>query len=671
MKGRYNIAVVCTILALTVRIVAGCVIKLESMAQLGSNNNIYFMFSLLAFTSFFGKRSIITFVSLFLVAANISFVFIIKELYATTLMNYIIGSTINSTITLIVVFIISYFISRIADSALLKTQNELENNKKLSGKLENQVLELQSMNDEMETMNEDLVDMSRALMASNAETRIFKELADASTQGFIISDTKGSITYTNEAMKELINNDAADAVTGKQLTALYPDEYSRKLADEIMPQIKDRGHWTGELPICAAGGSVIPTLQNIFMIGGGEKKSISYATIVTDLREQKKLEEQLVQAQKMDAVGRLAGGIAHDFNNFLTAITGYSDLLHSQMDADDPRINEVKEIMKAADRSSALTRQILSLTKKQMVRPVPVDLNSEVREMNRILTRTISENIELSIILDESVHAILIDPVQIEQIILNMVINARDSMPGGGKLIIRTESRHFSGENSTRTSGSRPGYFSCLSIEDSGTGIKKENLEKIFEPFFTTKEPGSGTGLGLSITKSIVEKNGGWITVQSETGRGTVFQVYFPAIKEGAQIIEKKKTPINKLKGNGETILIVEDQDEVRKFAATALSGSGYRIFEASTIAEGLAVLEKHEAVIDCIFSDLMLPDTTGTELYKRVKDKNKSIKFILCSGYAEMESSWKEIIDKEYPFIAKPYSLNELLQIIYLTLNS
>ena len=438
-----------------------------------------------------------------------------------------------------------------------------------------------------------------------------------------------------------------------------------------MPLVKTRGHWTGELPICAAGGPIIPALQNIFIIGGKEKKPMSFATIVTDLREQKKLEEQLIQSQKMDAVGRLAGGIAHDFNNFLTAITGYSDLLHSQMDENDPRILEVKEIMKAADRSSALTRQILSLTKKQMVRPVPVDLNSEVSEMNKILTRTIGENIELSIILDSAMHAILIDPVQIEQIILNMVINARDSMPGGGKLIIRTESRQFSEDDVARFPGSRPGNYSCLSIEDTGTGIKTEILGRIFEPFFTTKEPGSGTGLGLSITKSIVEKNGGWITVQSEAGRGTVFHVYFPAIKEGAKITEKVKTPINKLKGNGETILIVEDQDEVRKFAATALSGSGYRIFEASTIAEGLEMMEKHGDVINCIFSDLMLPDTTGTELYKKIVETNSAIKFILCSGYAEMESSWKEIINKDYPFIAKPYSLIELLQVIYVTLNS
>ena len=215
VKGRYNMAVTCTILALTMRIVAGCFIKLESMAQLGSNNNIYFMFSLLAFTSFFGKRSIITFVSLFLIAANISFVFIIKELYATTQMNYIVGSTINSTITLVIVFILSYFISRIADTALLKTQNELENNKKLSATLKTKVLELQSMNEEMEAMNEELVDTSRALMASNAEARIFMEMADASTQGFIISDAGGNITYANEAMKILINNDAAEHSNGK------------------------------------------------------------------------------------------------------------------------------------------------------------------------------------------------------------------------------------------------------------------------------------------------------------------------------------------------------------------------------------------------------------------------------------------------------------------------
>ncbi len=670
LKGRYSLAVVFTIIALTVRIVAGCVIKIESMSILGSNNNIYFMFALMAFTSFFGNRTIITFVSLFLIATNISFALIIREFYSTSLMNYIIGSTINSTITLIVVFILSYFISRIADTALLKTQNELENNKKLSGTLENKVLELQSLNEIMEDMNQELIDTSSALLQSNEETRIFKELADASTQGFVISDADGKISYTNEAMKRLVTSDSGYAITARQLLSLYPEEYVAKLTGEIMPCVKTRGYWTGELPICTPDGSVIPTFQNIFIIGSDEKKTASFATIVTDLREHKKLEEQLVMAQKMDAVGRLAGGIVHDFNNFLTAIAGYSDLLYSQMDTNDPRINDVKEIMKAVGRSSALTRQILGLTKKQFVRPVPVDINSEVKEMNNMVTRTVGENVELSVTLDDNIHIIQIDPVQIEQIILNMVINARDSMPAGGRLSIKTENRYFSEDDRTRLPVPQPGYYASLSIEDTGIGIPKENLEKIYEPFYTTKEPGNGTGLGLSITRSIVENNGGFITVDSEPGRGTIFQVFFPAIQERIKVSEKKKIPISKLRGNGETILVVEDQDEVRKFASTALSANGYRVLEASTFAESLDMMERHGPTIDCVFSDLMLPDTTGTQLFKMVIEKNKSIKFILCSGYTERESSWKEIMDQEYPFIAKPYSLNELLRVIYHTLH-
>jgi len=295
----------------------------------------------------------------------------------------------------------------------LKTQNELENNKKLSGTLENKVLELQSLNEIMEDMNQELIDTSSALLQSNEETRIFKELADASTQGFVISDADGKISYTNEAMKRLVTSDSGYAITARQLLSLYPEEYVAKLTGEIMPCVKTRGYLTGELPICTPDGSVIPTFQNIFIIGSDEKKTASFATIVTDLREHKKLEEQLVMAQKMDAVGRLAGGIVHDFNNFLTAIAGYSDLLYSQMDTNYPRINDVKEIMKAVGRSSALTRQILGLTKKQFVRPVPVDINSEVKEMNNMVTRTVGENVELSVTLDYNIHIIHIDPVQI------------------------------------------------------------------------------------------------------------------------------------------------------------------------------------------------------------------------------------------------------------------
>ncbi len=666
LTGRYDLTVSFTIMVFMLRILAGCYLKLDSMAALGSNNNVYFMFALMALSMFFGKRSLIIFVFAILIAANISFIVIVYALYPTVHMNYMIGSGINILITLIIIFAFSFYMSRITDRALFRTQDELQTNIKLSGKLEHKVQELQSMYEEMEAMNEELIDTSKALMSSNQETRIFKELAEASTQGFVITDVNGMIQYINDAMKVLIDDGSYGPLTGKMIVSFYPDEYQKKLTGEITRHIGSHGYWTGELPVRAPDGSGIPTLQSFFIIRNKGEETTSYAILVTDLREQKRLESQLIQAQKMDAVGRLAGGIAHDFNNLLTAITGYSDLLLEKTGEGDPRTSEIREIKKAADMSSALTRHILSLARKQVIRPVPVNMNDEVREMHKILTRTIGENIELATELEGDLHMIRIDPVQVEQILLNLVINARDAMPGGGKLTIRTGNRHYSRDEARTMPHAGPGDYCCLTIEDTGTGIPRGVMDKIFEPFFTTKEPGTGTGLGLSTAFDIAVKNGGWITARSQEGNGSVFEVYFPAIPERAGAAEKKKTQERKPTGAGETVLVVEDQDEVRKFATAALSAHGYRVLDASTVAEALETLRSHGDDIDCIFSDYMLPDQSGPALFRKAIESRPSMRFVLCSGYTEQESGGKDTIETEYPFLAKPYTLNELLQAIY-----
>ncbi|TAL38935.1 MAG: response regulator [Spirochaetes bacterium] len=665
VKGRYNFAVACTLAAVSVRVVAGCLIKLDSLAEFGSNNNIYFMFAAIAFSSFFGTRTLMTLVSGFIILMNISFIFLVERFFVTDKMSYITGSTINITISLIIVYALSYFISLITDNALQKTQEELEKNKTLGSSLENKVIELQSMYEEMEAMNEELTDTSNALMLSNKEIKIFKELADASTQGFVIADDNGTVTYFNEAMKRLIHGEKDVDMAGTGIIDLYPEEYRDMFLNRIMSHVKAHDYWTGELPLLLNGNAELPALLSIFAIGDSEKTTVLYALIATDLRERKRLEAQLIHSQKMEAVGRLAGGIAHDFNNYLTAISGYSELLLRQLGPGSPFSENVLEIIKAARSSSALTKQILSFSKKQMVRPIAVNINHEVEDMKKLLTHTIGEDIELITIPDERLHLMKIDPVQIEQVLMNLAINARDSMPHGGRLVIRTENRLFP-EKAVSADPIRSSEFVCISIEDTGVGISADHLGLIFEPFFTTKESSHGTGLGLSVIAGIVEQNGGWITVQSEVGKGTVFCLCFPAFHESAAFVEKKKTSIDQLRGKGERILVVEDQDEVRKFAVTALSKHGYSVMEASRYADAVKILERVDYRVECVFTDMTLPDRSGIDLIEEIMKSGGAMCFLVSSGYTDKHSNWNKIVEKNIPFLPKPYNLNDLLQSVY-----
>ncbi len=399
--------------------------------------------------------------------------------------------------------------------------------------------------------------------------------------------------------------------------------------------------------------------NNAHLIDLDGKSAILY--ISRDITQRKQLEFQLRQAQKMEAIGKLAGGVAHDFNNLLTAIMGYSELLLVKMGQKNPYKEIILEIKSAGERAASLTQQLLAFSRKQMLKPRSVNINRIVSSMGKMLKRIIGEDIQLTSQLEPHPLKIKADPGQLEQIILNLSVNAVDAMSTGGILTIKTENTTITEEKSKRIPSSQPGRFVCLSIFDNGLGIEKKVIPHIFEPFFTTKK--SGTGLGLSVVYGIVKQHNGWIHVDSKPGEGSTFKIYFPALDAGEEEGVEQQTFPGEFAGNGEKILLVEDEAGVRKVAVKALRDYGYEVMEAETAQQGLDIFKKQKGNIQLVVSDIVLPDRNGIELTREISAIQPGIKILLTSGYSDQRAKWSEVVKEGIPFLQKPYSLGDLLK--------
>ncbi len=373
------------------------------------------------------------------------------------------------------------------------------------------------------------------------------------------------------------------------------------------------------------------------------------------------LQEQLQQAQKMEAIGQLAGGVAHDFNNLLTIITGYSDLMLSQLNEEDSLYGDVIEIKRAAERASTLTRQLLAFSRKQVLQPKILDLNQLVANLDKMLRRLIGEDIELVTKMDEKLGRIKADPGQIEQVVLNLVVNARDAMPKGGRLTIETANAELD-EYYTRTHlGVKPGHYVMISISDTGAGMTPEVKERIFEPFFTTKEKGRGTGLGLSTVYGIVKQSEGYIWVYSEPGQGTTFKIYFPVIEDMVESLES--TPDSKKTVRGtETILLVEDEEMVRGLVRMILERNGYHVLEASGGENALRIAQEYRSQpIHLMVTDVVMPGMSGRELVDCMKILRPEIKILYISGYTNDAIIRHGVLGEGTAFLQKPFTANIL----------
>jgi two-component system cell cycle sensor histidine kinase/response regulator CckA len=379
--------------------------------------------------------------------------------------------------------------------------------------------------------------------------------------------------------------------------------------------------------------------------------------------EKERIQAQLHQSQKMEAVGILAGGIAHDFNNLLTAIQVSADLAMLELPESDSVYNTLQEIHRVASNAGDLAKQMLLFSRKHPMEYAPIRLNQVVTDLQKMLRRLIGEDIEIETRLDAALWNVMADKGTMEQVVMNLAINARDAMPKGGRLIIQTENEDIKGKSVQSDSDARCGKFVKLTVQDNGMGMDKEILSHIFEPFFSTKSPGKGTGLGLSVVYGIIKQHEGWITTSSAPGEGSTFEIYLPASIESAVSLSKKKKVTANPCGKGERILIVEDERIVQESTDRALVKSGYSVLSASNGAEALRIFENEGGAFDLVFSDVVLPDRNGIELVETLKSKNPKIKVLLSSGYTDYKAQWPVIIERGFQYLQKPYMMNNLLQ--------
>ncbi len=452
--------------------------------------------------------------------------------------------------------------------------------------------------------------------------------------------------YTNE---EIIGRTTTDI-------GIYADPEERSRLRQILEQ--HGGIRNVEVHRRVKGGEVRIALTSSELITLDGEQCI--LTTTNDITEHKRLEEQLLQSQKMEAVGRLAGGIAHDFNNLLTAIIGYSQIILSGLDEGDPVRDQIGEIEKAGKRAAALTSQLLAFSRKQILQPKVLNLNAVIADIDKMLRRLIGEDIELRINLDAAIGRVKADPGQIEQIIVNLAVNARDAMPRGGKLTIETQNVYLDEPYANQHAEVQPGSYVMLAMSDTGTGMDKETQANIFEPFFTTKEKGRGTGLGLSTVYGIVKQSSGHIWVYSEPGRGTTFKIYLPLIEESAEIAETPAPIAESLRGH-ETILVVEDEEVVRNLACEILQINGYTVLEAADANEALLKYEQHEGAIHLMITDVVMPSISGRELAEHLTPSRPEMKVLYMSGYTDDAIVHHGVLDAGTAFLQKPFTPDAL----------
>ncbi len=490
----------------------------------------------------------------------------------------------------------------------------------------------------------------------------FRGLFEHVTQGVFQSSPEGCFVMVNPALVGMLGYDSADELLGLDTMKVFEmaeqrDEYRRML------QTQGRLHDL-ELRMKRKDGRIITALVSSRAVrdAGGEVQY--HEGTISDVSERRQLEEQLVQARKMEAVGRLAGGIAHDFNNLLTAIGGNVELLLDEQARLAPGGEEELQAVATATRSAAeLTRQLLAFSRKQLLRPRIIDLNEVVVRAGRLLTRLIGEDIEVVTSLDPALAPVNADPGQLEQVVLNLCVNARDAMPDGGRLTIESRNVEIDQSDAVRHEGMLPGPHVVLAVSDTGSGMGPEVQAHLFEPFFTTKETGKGTGLGLATVFGIVTQSGGSVWAYSEPGVGSTFKVCFPAAA-GPATAAAPATVEEKATLNGtETILLVEDHEAVRGLVRTALTGRGYRVIEATRGDEALAIARELAEAPDLVLTDVVMPGLSGREVAERLRETYPRTPVLFMSGYTNDVVTRQGILDADVAFLAKPFTPQQLLR--------
>ncbi|MEW6066954.1 MAG: PAS domain S-box protein [Nitrospirota bacterium] len=471
--------------------------------------------------------------------------------------------------------------------------------------------------------------------------------------GLDIIDSEFNIRYIDPEWKKVYGDP-----TGKKCYEYFMGRSEMCLGCGIPKAIETKTITVREEVLVKEGNRPIQVTTIPFQ---NEKGEWLVAEVNVDITDRKKLEEQLLQAQKMEAVGQLAGGIAHDFNNILTAIIGFGNLLKMEMGTHDPLSNYVTQILNSAERAANLTHALLAFSRKQIINPRPINLNRIIIALEKLLSRIIGEDIELSTLLTDKELFVMADSTQMEQVLMNLAANARDAMPDGGSLTIRTEIVQFDYEYIKAHGYGKPGHYALISIEDTGQGMDASTRERIFEPFYTTKDVGKGTGLGLAMVYGIIKQHDGYINVYSEPGKGTTFKIYLPLIKSKTE--EEKIADLHVVTTGTETVLVAEDDKQVRALIKHVLEGSGYQVMEAEDGEEAMRIFNENKDKIQLLILDVIMPKKNGKEVYDEIKKIRPDIKAIFTSGYNAEIIHKKGILEKGFGFVIKPSSPQELLK--------
>jgi PAS domain S-box-containing protein len=498
----------------------------------------------------------------------------------------------------------------------------------------------------------------QSLIALRESEERYRDLVENANDIIYSHDLQGNYTSLNRA-GERITGYTREEVLSMNFTQIVAPEYLETAREMMRRKMAGEKTTAYTVEIIAKDGRRIPvevSTRLIFQNG----VPVGVQGIARDITERRHLEEQLRQSQKMEAVGRLAGGIAHDFNNLLTAILGQCDLLQRSLQPDNPAYRKVQEIRKAGERAAALTRQLLAFSRKQMLQPKVLDLNVVVTDVDNLLRRLIGEHIELVMRLAPDLGRVKADPGQIEQVLMNLAVNARDAMPQGGTLTIETSNVLIDEGSQDGRAAVPAGHYVCLAVSDTGTGIPPAIQERIFEPFFTTKEVGQGTGLGLSTVFGIVKQSEGDITVESEVGRGTTFRIYLPQVDEAVQdtgaALDQAGAP-----SGVETVLLVEDDEVVRALTREILEMHGYRVLEARDVDEAVRLCEERQGTIDLLLTDMVMPRMSGRELAGRIRTLCPQTKVLFMSGYTSDAAVNQGALDDYTAFIQKPFTPDAL----------
>ncbi len=515
----------------------------------------------------------------------------------------------------------------------------------------------------------------RALRESEEKLRRsekrYRDLFDSVSDLIYTQDLEGRFMNGNRAMTSIFGYELEEFIGRKAADFMKP-ELGELFYTEYLEGIKKKGHYQGISSYFTKDGRKIylEFRSNLIRPADGEPFISGIARDVTDRvlaqREIEKLNKQMLQAQKMEAIGTLAGGIAHDFNNLLQGILGYTQILAMEKDKGDPDIARLQQIEKAAHRASELTQQLLTFSRKVESRKRPVDLNHEVEQVEKILKRTIPKMIDIELNLEKNLEAISADPSQLEQIIMNLGVNARDAMPEGGKLLLETENVILDEEFCKDHLGARPGKYALLRISDTGIGMDMKTLEHIFDPFFTTKEVGKGTGLGLAMVYGIVKSHEGYIMCASEPGDGTTFKIYFP-VMEGIPArfeTEAKNNEATSERGS-ETILLVDDEEILRDIGRDILETFGYTVLLAPDGESALELYKERRKHISLVILDLIMPGMGGKQCLEKLLKINPDTKVVIASGYSIDGHAKDALKAGAKAFVSKPYELNKMLQAV------